>query len=259
MGVDYSMVTEVTGNRVSSVQVERLVNRYVFAAGFCDGRDVLEVACGTGQGLGLLATRARSVVGGDYTEKLVARAAEHYRGRLPLLRLDAHALPFADGSFDVVILYEAIYYLADADRFVQECRRLLRPNGVVVVGTVNREWSDFNPSPFTHKYYSAAELRALLARHSFDVEVCGAFPAQPDSLMGWVLSVVKRAAVALHLIPKTMKGKELLKRLVYGKLEELGPEVDEGMAAYVEPDPVDAQGSATTHTILYAVGRLRAN
>ena len=259
MGVDYSTVTEVTGSRVSKAQLERILNRYRFAVGFCKDKDVLEVACGTGQGLGILAGHARSVVAGDYTDQLIMAAADHYRGKIPLLRLDAHSLPFPDASFDVIILYEAIYYLADASRFVEECSRLLRPGGALIIGTVNREWADFNPSPFTHRYYSAGELQGLLDRGGFDFELSGAFPTQPESRVGNLLSVVRRVAIALHLIPKTMKGKELPKRLVYGRLDELAPELAEDVAPYEEPQRVEVDGPVTTHTILYAVGRARAS
>ena len=58
-----------------------LYTRYRFAARFCEGKDVLEVGCATGMGLGYLARHARSVVGGDFTESLLRKAQSHYRGR----------------------------------------------------------------------------------------------------------------------------------------------------------------------------------
>ena len=110
MDIDYTGVTEVPGSRVTREQLARMYNRYFFAFQFCEGKDVLEVACGAGQGLGLLARRARKLVGGDYTENLIDVAWKHYGGRIPLVRFDAHTLPFREESFDVVIFYEAIYY-----------------------------------------------------------------------------------------------------------------------------------------------------
>src|SRR3954470_7406348 len=49
--MDYSTVTEVAGDRASSAQLERIFGRYYFASDFCAGKDVLEIACGTGQGI----------------------------------------------------------------------------------------------------------------------------------------------------------------------------------------------------------------
>lgn len=104
MGVDYTTVTEIPGSKVTREQLARTYNRYCFASKFCEGKDVLEVACGPGLGLGYLAQKAKKVVGGDYTEYLLKLAQEHYRGKIELLRLDAHTLPFKEGTFDVVIL-----------------------------------------------------------------------------------------------------------------------------------------------------------
>jgi len=252
---DFSTVTEVTGYKVTQDQLERLYQRYAFAAQFCDGMDVLEVACGTGQGLGYLARKARRVVGGDFTEKLLKVSQRHYQGRVPLLRLDAHALPFRDRSFDVVILYEAIYYLADPDTFLNECRRVLRDEGQCLICTVNREWSDFNPSPYSTKYYSARELAELLRRHRFQVRLYGSFPATKDSLKDHVVSFLKRTAVSWNLIPKTMKGKEIIKYIFWGKLIPLPPEVIDGMAQSIRPTPISYDSLIPEFRVLYAVGR----
>jgi 2-polyprenyl-3-methyl-5-hydroxy-6-metoxy-1,4-benzoquinol methylase len=78
MGIDYSSVTEVPGNKVTQDQIDRMFHRYHFASNFCEGKEVLEVACGAGQGLGYLALKAKRVVGGDCTEELVRLAKDHY-------------------------------------------------------------------------------------------------------------------------------------------------------------------------------------
>jgi ubiquinone/menaquinone biosynthesis C-methylase UbiE len=254
---DFTAVTEVPGLGASREQRAMLFTRYAYAARLCDGKtDLLEVACGSGQGLGYLAGKARRVVGGDYTEALVQRARRHYGGRVAFVRLDAHALPFGGASFDVVLLYEAIYYLAEPDRFVAECRRVLRSNGVLVVCTVNKEWPDFNPSPYSVAYCSARDLTDLLRRHRFDVKLYGAFPVAASSLKDRVVSRLKRTAVALNLIPRTMKGKELLKRMFFGPLTPLPQEIDEGFAPYCEPLPITADGPNHDFKVLFAVAHM---
>jgi ubiquinone/menaquinone biosynthesis C-methylase UbiE len=255
--MDYSVVTEIPGLGATREQMSMLYTRYTTAAAFCEGKDVLEVACGAGLGLGYLARKARRIVGGDYTERLLRLAQRHYRGRIPLVRLDAHALPFRDRSFDVVILYEAIYYLTEPDRFLAECRRVLRVPGVVLICTVNKEWSDFNPSPFSVRYFSSQELIELLQRHGFAVELYGAFPVLKDSARDRVLSFLKRVAVALHLVPRTMKGREVLKRLFFGRLTPIPPEVTEGMAELHPLVPIAKKNVNSSYKVLYAVGRVR--
>lgn len=232
-----------------------LYARYALAAGFSRGKDVAEVACGPGIGLGYLARYAHRVVGGDLDETLLHSACAHYGDRVPLLRLDAQALPFADRSFDVVILFEALYYLRDPERFLDETRRVLRPGGTLLISTVNKEWPGFNPSPLSHRYLSAPELRALLATRGFTTELYGGFVAQAAAPRDRLVSTARRIAVGLHLIPPTMKGKERLKRLIFGRLSPLPHELDDGMAPPSPLVPLGTDAPASTFKVLYAVGR----
>ncbi len=232
-----------------------LCTRYAFAARYCAGKEVLEVACGAGQGLGYLAGKSRRVVGGDYTDDLLADARRHYGGRVPLLRLDAHALPFRGASFDVVLLYEALYYLTRPERFLDECRRILRRNGRVLICTVNREWCDFNPSPLSTRYFSASELLELAKERRFEGELYGAFPDEKGSARDTLVSLVRRVAVALKLIPKTMKGKELLKRMFLGPITPLPSEIGEATAPYHAPVPLAPGGVTSSFKVLFLVAR----
>lgn len=256
MTTNYTTVTETPGLRASREQVSMLYTRYAFASEFCHGKSVLEVACGSGIGLGYLAKNASQVIGGDYTEDLVRRAQTHYRERVPLLCFDAHALPFQSRSFAAVLLYEALYYLAEPERFLHECRRVLRAEGVLLICTVNKEWAEFNPSPFSHHYLSARELAELLQRYGFQVELLGAFPVNNASLHDRLISIVKRVAVGCHLIPRTMKGKELLKRLFFGPLVVLPPELREGLAPYFPPVPIRDHTPASHFKVLFAIAHL---
>jgi ubiquinone/menaquinone biosynthesis C-methylase UbiE len=256
--MDYSDVTEVPGNKISAEALEMMCLRYGFAGDICAGKDVLEVACGAGQGLGLLARKGRSIVGGDYTERLLQMAREHYGTSMKLVRLDAHQLPFHAGSFDVVLLYEAIYYLANAERFVRECRRVLRDGGVVLICSVNREWPDFSPSPLSTRYYSAEELADLLSRSGFLVEIRGAFQVSRKSPKDVIVSFVKRAARELRLIPKTMKGKEFLKRVFLGKLVPMPREIPGNTSCSAGPEPTPSFRPLPGYKVIFAVGYVKS-
>lgn len=253
--VDYSGVTEVAGRRVSREALSMLYTRYAFGATLARGRDVLEVACAGGPGLGYLATRARRVVGGDYTAPLLARAERQYRGEIPLVRLDAHSLPFRSASFGAVLLYEALYYFGEPDRFVAEAGRVLRRPGCLVISTVNREWADFSPSPLSTRYFSGRELFSLLRDGGFETEIYGAFPVTRGSMKARAVSAVRRAAVRLHLIPRTMKGRELLKRFFLGPLVAFPSEVAEGMAPYCAPTSLYPNAPIRDFKVLFAVGQ----
>jgi SAM-dependent methyltransferase len=254
---DYTTVTELPGSKVTREQLERGHHRYFFATGFGEAKDVLEVACGAGLGLGMLAQKAKLVVGGDIDEIILEFAQAHYQGRknIEIRRLDAQKLPFADENFDLVILYEAIYYLPDPRQFVHEASRVLRRNGTLLIATANKDWADFNPSPFSTRYFSVPELSLLLKEKFQKVEIYGAFPVLADKLKSRIISLIKRIAVALHLMPKTMKGKEIYKRIIFGQLVILPPEIKMEMAQYTPPVPISSQEPEKLHMVIYAVAK----
>lgn len=258
MKPDFSSVTELAGDEVSREQVERLCHRYYWAAEYCRGKDVLEAACGSGQGLGYLAKVARSLRGGDFAPEMVERARRHYEDRVRVSQFDAQSMPFGDGSLDVVLLFEAIYYLPSPGAFLQECRRVLRPGGQVLLATANKDLYDFNASPYSHTYFGVTELDELLGRHGFRTEFLAAFPVSEASIRQRLLRPVKRLAVGLGLMPKTMAGKKLLKRLVFGGLVKMPDEINGDTAPYVAPEKIDPGIPDTTHKVVYCRASLES-
>jgi ubiquinone/menaquinone biosynthesis C-methylase UbiE len=252
----YVTVTEMAGTQISRPQLGRMYNRYHFAAERCRDKDVLELACGSGPGLGMIARRARSVVAADVDPQILEVARRHYGTRIALRQMDAQALPCDDASFDVVILFEAIYYLADAARFVAEARRVLRPGGLLLVCSANRDLPDFNPSPFSHRYFSVPELSELLRQAGFQVSCWGEDPVDPASLVESALREAKRLARDFGLIPQTMRGKQLLKRLVFGRLVPMPAELTEGLAPLAQPVPIQADRKDDRHRVLHWLGTL---
>src|SRR5690606_34061985 len=108
---DYTTITELPGAGLTPEQYSRFIQRYALAAGQAQGRRVLEVACGSGSGLTYLAERAAGVVGLDYAGPVLQQARE--RSTPPLVQGDAHNLPFDAARFDLLLCFEAIYYLCD--------------------------------------------------------------------------------------------------------------------------------------------------
>ncbi|MGD9728943.1 MAG: class I SAM-dependent methyltransferase [Nitrospiraceae bacterium] len=253
---DYSTVTEQAGDLVSGEALSMLYSRYRYASRFCAGKRVLEVACGPGLGLAYLSKHAALAVGGDYTRSLLVAARRSSRNFMPLVRMDAQSLPLRDGTVDVIVCYEAIYYFSEPDRFVRECRRVLSPNGLLLLCTVNAEWPEFNPSPRSHRYATATALTHMLSLERFSVQLLGAFPVRAESLQDYALSGLKRLAVRLRLIPSTMKGKVLLKRIFLGKLVSLPAAIADGLAPYCEPVPIDAEQPVRDFKIIFAMARL---
>jgi len=251
MNQDFSSVTEIAGHKVSKGQLKRVAQRYFWAGEFCRGKDVLEVACGAGQGLGYLLSLSKSLEAGDITPSLVKHASLYYGNRITISEMDAEELPFDPESLDVVILFEALYYLPAAEKFINECRRVLRLGGLILLATANRDLFDFNPSPFSTRYYNPPELQQLLIGYGFGTRFYGGEAVDLDNLQGKVIRWIKNIAVTLKLIPGSMKGKQWLKRLVFGKLVPMPQEIEEGSLDYQAPIPIEGHCPDLIHQVLY--------
>ncbi len=145
-------------------------HRYAFARNFVAGRRVLDVACGEGYGSALLAGVAASVVGVDIAESAVAHARVAYaqRANLRFEHGSAAAMPIADGTVDVVVSFETIEHLPQADqpRMAAEVARVLAPDGILILSAPNPvEYSQARNyvNPFHLHEPTRAELDALLA------------------------------------------------------------------------------------------------
>lgn len=104
-----------------------------------EGARILDVGCG----LGLYVHQARAfsddVWGVDVDEEKVAEAS---RTLANILKAPAEALPFPDGSFDVVLSHEVLEHVGDDRRAVSEAWRVLKCGGRLVIFVPNR-WYPF--------------------------------------------------------------------------------------------------------------------
>jgi ubiquinone/menaquinone biosynthesis C-methylase UbiE len=130
-------LADVLETRGSDAQQQRMRDVFLAEIGFVAGARVLDVGCGTGVLTRRLARRpdVASVVGVDVAPSLLDRARA-LCSALPNVTFeqgDATALPFADASYDVVVLDSTLSHVADAERAIGEAARVLRPNGVLAV------------------------------------------------------------------------------------------------------------------------------
>jgi ubiquinone/menaquinone biosynthesis C-methylase UbiE len=105
------------------------------------GKDVLEIGCGTGVHARLLAEAGARLTAVDLTPT----AIELTKRRLDLAHLDAdvreadaESLPFPDASFDVVWSWGVIHHSEHTDRVVAEIARVLRPGGRLALMVYHR-------------------------------------------------------------------------------------------------------------------------
>jgi SAM-dependent methyltransferase len=103
-----------------------------------DGR-ILDAGCGGG-GMPLsLAEETSWVVGIDLVDRFrdagTRLATEKHLGNLEFLQANGMALPFANAAFDAVLSHAVIEHVADAELYLRECHRVLRPNGWMYLST----------------------------------------------------------------------------------------------------------------------------
>jgi ubiquinone/menaquinone biosynthesis C-methylase UbiE len=114
--------------------------RYRWAAELARERTVLDAGCGFGWGTALLAEAgAERVFGIDSSEEALAEARERTADlTVELEHGDLGALPFDDASFDLIVCFGAIERAADRELALEELRRVLRPEGVLLISAARK-------------------------------------------------------------------------------------------------------------------------
>ena len=101
----------------------------------CEGKDVLELGCGTGLILKEIAPKARSAKGIDISPGMLEQA----KGRgLDVQVASATQLPFEDESFDAVYSFKVLAHVEDIEKAMSEVARVLRPGGRAALEFYNR-------------------------------------------------------------------------------------------------------------------------
>ena len=95
---------------------------------------VLDIGCGGGGAVALMAATGATVVGVDYSETSARVAARKNsrairEGRVRIQVADVDSLPFAPDSFSLVTAFETVYFWKNIERNFQDICGLLRPGG----------------------------------------------------------------------------------------------------------------------------------
>jgi len=151
------------------------LHRYHFAARFCAGKQVLDVACGEGYGSQILSTVATSVIGIDISAEAVEHASLRYGSdHLRFVEASAALLPLADDSLDVVVSFETIEHHDQHEEMLSEIRRVLRPGGLMIMSSPNKQYYSIETgysNPYHVKELFRHELVELVGRYFPQQEV----------------------------------------------------------------------------------------
>ena len=139
-------------------------------------KSLVDLGTGTGRALELFATLAEQAVGIDSSREMLAIARANLEKKelrhAQVRQGDIYALPFANGATDLVIVHQVLHYLDDPGRAVLEARRILHPEGRLLI-------IDFAPH----------ELESLRSEHAHR-----RLGISTEQITGWF----NRAGLALH-------------------------------------------------------------
>jgi len=223
--VDYDIVaptydTRYERNRYDGVRA--VLQRFIGEPGCVDAA---EVGCGTGHWLAELRGRIRTAAGLDLSAGMLQRA----RTAAPYARIArgrAENLPWVAGSFDRIFCINALHHFDDADAFMIEARRVLRPGGALLtIGLdphtgLDTWWIyDYFPSALKAdraRYQPTATIRERLEAAGFVeavTEVAQHMPAAIPFTVAKERGFVDRRATSQLMVISDAEYEEGLRRL----------------------------------------------
>jgi ubiquinone/menaquinone biosynthesis C-methylase UbiE len=132
------------------------------------GKKVLDIGCGYGALSSVLLKEGAQVTGIEVDRKKLAIAKDFFKDaeNIELFAVDDEKLPFKDNTFDAVFLFDVIEHIRRPDITIKECRRVLKPDGIIYI--------EFTP------YYS------ITGHHLYD------FAKWPIHILprGWIKDIV---------------------------------------------------------------------
>ncbi len=123
--------------------------------------DILEIGCGTGKNTEFLQTKAKHLIGADFSSEMLEKAkAKIASDNVEFRQLDLREnWGFADNSFDLITCSLALEHIENIDFVFSEARRVLRKNGRFYFGELH---------PF--KQYSGTKARFETGSGMFELE-----------------------------------------------------------------------------------------
>jgi ubiquinone/menaquinone biosynthesis C-methylase UbiE len=199
----------------------RLIDQFVRLSTLPPGARVIDLGCGSGTFTDLLRKAGYDCVGLDISGKLIELGRRRHPG-IKLVGGDIDHLPFADASFDGVLLSGVVHHFPDPARCAAEVFRILRPHGRFVAFDPNRMnpfmWLYRDPaSPFYSSLGVTANERPVLARQVAAVFERAGFDVSSHYLSGlayrYVASARARLALPVYnLIDSTVFGLPVMER-----------------------------------------------
>lgn len=197
-------------SRFMALPPMRLARGYLarYAAAGSGNWRILDVGCGPGWFPLELAgvASAAAVIGIDLSHPMTVTAAAHARARgserrVHFAQARGEVLPFADGTFDLVVSTLALHHVQEPVSALEELRRVVRPSGRIIVADTRRDlhpwlWTALKasqtfidglelcengePASSISASYTASEARRLALQAGWE-------RAQARTGLGWIM------------------------------------------------------------------------
>lgn len=166
-------MNEITGERLNdnwlgTTVIEHL-HRYALTSYFINNKIVVDLASGEGYGSNLMADHAKEVTGIDISSNVIEYANKKYKKKNLVFKVgSATDIPIPDRSIDIVVSFETIEHHAEHDKMMNEIKRILKNDGILIISTPDkRNYSDIPKyqNPFHVKELYLNEFKELMQKH----------------------------------------------------------------------------------------------
>lgn len=133
------------------------LHRYAIACDYVKDKIVLDIASGEGYGSNLLSKYAKHVTGVDISEESIILANKKYnKHNLIFKNGSTSSIPLDNYTIDVVVSFETIEHHDEHDEMMKEIKRVLKPNGVLILSTPDKKY--YSDIPKTVNPHHVKEL-----------------------------------------------------------------------------------------------------
>lgn len=165
--------TEIASDVIASDNPihQRLLKAYYLSQEYISGK-VLEIGCGEGRGVELIAPKADTFTGVDKIPQVIQNLkAKHPEGDFRQMVIPPLA-ELKDNTYEVVVSFQVIEHIKKDLNYLREIFRVLKPGGKALITTPNIKMS-LSRNPWHIREYTANELKELVQKVFPKVEMLG--------------------------------------------------------------------------------------